>query len=384
MKNFINFHILISHSPSCLNRDDMNMQKSAVFGGVRRVRVSSQSLKRALRTSPYFRENVSQHSRRTRELGLLLKELSKKLEQSFPKGLIEKAISFLADTRNIEVEDNHADAVAPWCAEEVAWLCSQLESNEILMKFCDDYLAISGDGTNEKKRKRTIEKATYKEIEKNEQMAGLFLAFEKNIDLALWGRMAASGLMKSVDGALAVAHALTTHNVDSDIDWFTAVDDLQELGSGHLDTQEFSSGVFYRYASLNIGQLQENLGGASREKVLEIAAHVLHMLSTVVPSAKQQSFAAHNLADLALVSFSDLPISLANAFEQPVQQNNGSGYRGPSMAALHNYWQKVHRGYGLAERCGQFSLSNSAAPEDIVVKQSLEDLKAWVCNNGEG
>ena len=75
-----------------------------------------------------------------------------------------------------------------------------------------------------------------------------------------------AGLMTTIDGALAVAHAITTHIVDADIDWFTAVDDLQELGSGHLDTQEFSSGVFYRYASLNIKQLQENLGNADQGK----------------------------------------------------------------------------------------------------------------------
>ena len=108
------------------------------------------------------------------------------------------------------------------------------------------------------------------------------------------------------------------------------------------------------------------------------------MLVTVVPSAKQQSFAAHNLADLALVSFSDVPVSLANAFEQPVQQKNGSGYREPSIAALHNYWRKVHTGYGLDERCGQFTLSDSSVPNGIVAKPGLEDLKAWVRSNGKG
>ena len=128
--------------------------------------------------------------------------------------------------------------------------------------------------------------------------------------------------MTSVDGAMAVAHAITTHSVDADIDWFTAVDDLIEeagdVGAGHLNTQEFGAGVFYRYASLNLRQLQENLNDASRERVLEIGAHLVHLFATVVPSAKQQTFAAHNLADLVLVSFSDIPLSLANAFEKPI------------------------------------------------------------------
>ena len=219
---------------------------------------------------------------------------------------------------------------------------------------------------------------------KNET-AAMRQALAAGVDIALSGRMATSGLMSElgkIDGALAMAHVLTTHSVDADIDWFTAVDDLQELGSGHLDTQEFSSGVFYRYASLNLGQLQENLGNASREKALEVAAHLLHMLATVVPSAKQQSFAAHNLADLAMVSFSDIPVSLANAFEEPVRAKDG--FRKPSIEALHGYWQDVHNGYGLSERCGAFVLGQVAVPEGIARKGSLEDLKSWVKNNGEG
>ncbi len=75
MQNFINFHVLISHSPSCLNRDDMNMQKDAIFGGKRRVRISSQSLKRALRKSDYYEEHLGQGSIRTRKPALLLNEL---------------------------------------------------------------------------------------------------------------------------------------------------------------------------------------------------------------------------------------------------------------------------------------------------------------------
>ncbi|GIU34083.1 hypothetical protein TUM4637_29540 [Shewanella hafniensis] len=125
--------------------------------------------------------------------------------------------------------------------------------------------------------------------------------------------------MSTIDGAMSIAHAITTHTVDSDIDWFTAVDDLQPLGSGHLDTQEFSAGVFYRYASLNLAQLQENLGGVDRSKALEVAAHLAHLLATETPNAKQRTFAAFNPADLVMVNFSDVPISLANAFEAPVR-----------------------------------------------------------------
>lgn len=362
MKNFINFHVLISHSPSCLNRDDMNMQKSAIFGGERRVRISSQSLKRAMRKSDYYRQHLGEASVRTKKLNELTAVLIARLAGRFDAELVKKTVALLAGKEPTLEVATEGDAVAPWAVEEVAWFCEQIKK------------AVS-QGQDEKALGKTLKNET----------AAMRQALVSGADIALSGRMATSGLMSElgkVDGALAVAHVLTTHSVDADIDWFTAVDDLQELGSGHLDTQEFSSGVFYRYASLNTKQLQENLGNASREKALEVAAHLLHMLATVVPSAKQQSFAAHNLADLALVSFSDIPVSLANAFEEPVRAKGG--FLKPSIEALHTYWQQVHSGYGLAERCGEFALGQVDLPAGIVPKGSLDELKTWVKNNGEG
>ncbi|EAT14748.1 type I-E CRISPR-associated protein Cas7/Cse4/CasC [Desulfuromonas acetoxidans] len=364
MKNYVNFHILISHSPSCLNRDDMNMQKSAIFGGVRRVRVSSQSLKRAMRKSDYYADNLGEGSIRTKHLSQLRDRFIAELEGRFPVEIIEKTMKLLIE-KDVAVDGIvEGDAVAPWALEEFSWFCEQVKKAQ-------------NEGVDDK--------ALIKQLK--DSVESMRKTLVGGLDIALSGRMATSGLLSElgqVDGALAMAHALTTHAVDSDIDWFTAVDDLQEQGSGHLDTQEFSSGVFYRYASLNLGQLQENLGNASREKALEIASHLLYMMATVVPSAKQQSFAAHNVADLALVSFSDLPISLANAFEKPIMQHNGSGFREPSMTALQDYWQRVHIGYGLDEQCAQFSLAKSEIPEGIAVKTNLEELKTWVRNNGEG
>lgn len=360
-KNFINFHILISHSPSCLNRDDMNMQKSAIFGGKRRVRVSSQSLKRTMRKSPYYAQHLGESTIRTKHLSDLKELLIKRLQDRFDATLIARTLTLLAG-KDLKAEVAvDGDAVAPWAVEEIAWFCEQVKKAD---------------------EQKLDDKALAKQLK--EQADAMRRALAGGIDIALSGRMATSGLLSElgkVDGALAVAHVITTHTVDADIDWFTAVDDLQELGSGHLDTQEFSSGVFYRYASLNISQLQANLGNAPREKALEVASHVLHLMATVVPSAKQQSFAAHNLADLAMVSFSDIPVSLANAFEEPVKA--APGFIKPSVKALHDYWQAVHTGYGLEEKSAQFSLV-SGAPEGVKPVKTLEELKAWVLVNGEG
>jgi len=371
-ENFINFHILISHSPSCLNRDDMNMQKSAFFGGKRRVRVSSQSLKRTMRTSNYYRQHLGAPSIRTNHLADFQHQAVTALSNRYDENLIKQAIDYISG-KDSSADKAKDDAVAAWVLEEVVY-------------FCDQIKKLEAEGVDAKKLQKLIEKD------------GLAFrqAIANGLDIALSGRMATSGLMSEVgkiDGALAVAHAITTHAADADIDWFTAVDDLQALGSAHLGTQEFSSGVFYRYASLNLKQLQVNLGllpdmkadetADSRLKALDIAAHVLHMLATEVPSAKQQSFAAHNLADVALVGFSHQPVSLANAFEKPIQADNKGGFREPSIKELHGYWDKVHRGYGLIERCAEFALDSVSLPVGIDVKPSLPELENWLRSNGQ-
>ena len=98
-KSFLNIHILISHSPSCLNRDDMNMQKSAIFGGKRRVRISSQSLKRAIRTSDYYRMYIGEPSIRTRELTDLKNKAIEALGVEFAQDVVITAIEWISGRR---------------------------------------------------------------------------------------------------------------------------------------------------------------------------------------------------------------------------------------------------------------------------------------------
>lgn len=372
-KNFINFHVLISHSPSCLNRDDMNMQKTAVFGGVNRVRVSSQSLKRAMRTSDYHLTHLGEPSVRTRDLARLKARYTELLKDRFDAERVGQALEWMSGKEGI-AEGVTGDAVAPWAVDEVAHFCA----------------LIAEEGLDQKKLEKLIEK----------EAQPFRLAISQAKDIALSGRMATSGLMSSlpVDGALAVAHAITTHAVEpQDVDWFTAVDDLTaeagETGAGHLDTQQFSSGVFYRYASLNLKQLQVNLGllpnmksaetPDSRKAALDLACHVLHMLVTVVPSAKQQSFAAHNLADFAMASFADQPISLANAFEAPVARDRNGGFLKPSVKALAEYWARVHKAYGLDETACTFALDSEATLGDDATLDSLAGLESWILNDGK-
>ena len=418
-KNFINFHVLISHSPSCLNRDDMNMQKTAVFGGVNRVRVSSQSLKRSMRTSSYYQSQFGAASTRTRELEKLIPIFVEKLRDEFDQSLIAKTMELFVREKNEDGETEDADeqgegsvgdngkskklAVAPWSIDEIRVLCGIVKAASLTE---DEIGKAKADAAKQKGKKKKPEQEFIDDVETKKRVKAVKekgdmvrKAIASALDIALSGRMATSGLMTSVDGALAVAHAITTHAVEpQDVDWFTAVDDLTqdagETGAGHLDTQQFSSGVFYRYASLNLKQLQVNLGlladmksqetAESRQRALDIARHVFHLLATVVPSAKQQSFAAHNLADFAIASFADQPISLANAFEQPVKRDyKDAGFLKPSIHAMTDYWTRMNRAYTLDEQARAFAVGDGFTFGDKPAFNSLKETEEWIANGGK-
>lgn len=392
-KNYINFHILISHSPSNLNRDDMNMQKTATFGGTRRVRVSSQSLKRAMRTSEYYQENFGASSDRSKQLTLVRDKYRELLQEKFPEQIVDAVLMSIAGVKTIDNlqeetkkgKGNEVERIKYKGTETgavISWSVAEVE------KYCQFYQELQEQNPDtkafEKAWNNTVDK---KKIVNNKTQLALFReALQNSKDIALSGRMATSGIMTNVDAALAVAHAITTHTVDGDIDWFTAVDNLNqetgETGSAHLDTTEFSSGVFYRYASLNIRQLQENLGDVNRQQALDIASHVLHMMATIVPTAKQNTFAAFNLADFAFVSFSDQPISLANAFENPIKLQNG--FLTPSIKAFVEYHKTISQAFGLnndPQAC--FSTRDCAMDITNCKGNDFIALKEWLKNNGE-
>jgi CRISPR system Cascade subunit CasC len=386
-RNFVNFHVLISHSPSCLNRDDMNMQKTAVFGGRTRVRVSSQSLKRAIRYSPYYAKQFTRSSRTRRLLDQIAADLTATAETPVLISAIEQCALFAAavfegKTKPDEIKkyerakSGHIETqVIPFSAAEMKGIRQLLEET----------------ATKPEKGRIDYVKAEIQRMEREHRT-------QIDMDVALSGRMANSDLVYPVDGALAVAHAITTHAVEpQDVDWFTAVDDLTqdagETGAGHLNTQQFSAGVFYRYASLNLRQLQLNLGlipsidapetPESRARALEIARHALHLLATVVPDAKQQSFAAHNLADFVIVSLADHPVSLANAFEQPVDRDKKlGGYLLPSIDQLADYWSRVNRAYGLKEDARAFALPEGIHLGEQPALDTLAALEAWITRDG--
>ncbi|MCC8991008.1 MAG: type I-E CRISPR-associated protein Cas7/Cse4/CasC [Streptococcus sp.] len=430
-KNFVNFHILMSHSPSCLNRDDMNMQKTALFGGMNRVRISSQSLKRAIRKCAYYKAHFGEPSTRTRQLEALIPRFIEELRDEFDPDLIANTMELFVRAKIAEDDPEDSGdqeesssgnekkklAVAPWALEEIRVLCNlvkDIELNAEEISKAKEKVA-KQKGKKKKPEQEMIDEAlTTKRIKAVQRNIDLIRqALSSALDIALSGRMATSGLMTSIDGALSVAHVLTTHAVEpQDVDWFTAVDDLiqdaGEVGAGHLDTQQFSAGVFYRYASLNLKQLQVNLGlladmdstetPESRQRTLDIARHVFHLFATVMPDAKQHSFAAFNPADFALVSLSDVPISLINAFEKPIQRASNGGFLAPSMRALAAYWEQINSAYGLNEQAVAFRFDESPWssetkegknkeyrhwPDGLKLYAKLAEVEAWIAGDGQ-
>ncbi len=122
---------------------------------------------------------------------------------------------------------------------------------------------------------------------------------------------------------------------------------------------------------------------ASRQRALEIARHVFHLLTTVVPSAKQQAFAAHNPADFALVSFGDLPISLANAFEAPIKPTKREdGFLKPSIQALADYWATIHAFHCLNETAVAASAQPFEHPAGLPVVATLPAVEQWIVGGG--
>lgn len=340
MTTFINIHTLISHPSSMLNRDDSGLQKTAVFGGSVRSRISSQCLKRSIRQSDIYTGAVEEKSIRTNKFDELLKLCVEKMPETDAK-LIEDVLLNLGSKVKKEKDketgetQRYFDAVQPYSLGAIREAIKLVQA-----------------GTELKELKKTVHIPT--------------------IDVALSGRMDASCPERNVEAAMSVAHSLTTHSADIEVDWFTACDDLAEQGSGHIGTTEFSSGVFYRYASINIDLLAKNIK-ASLADVMPIINTMVRCFAQVTPSAKQKVFAAHNQADFVLVTQSDQPLSLANAFRKPIE-NSGEVMEN-SISVLVKHYEKLIGAYDIESNAIAMDLTDSVTSEQVNWVNKLSDIR---------
>lgn len=325
MSKFIQLHLLTSYPPANLNRDDLGRPKTAKMGGVDRLRVSSQSLKRTWRTSDIFQKAMSGHiGVRTKRLGITAYEL-----------LVEKGVS----------EKN----ALKW-AKEIAGEFGALKKDK---ENPVNELAIEQLVHVSPAEQRAIDNLVAKLANENrapEKGELEFLRLENQaVDIALFGRMLASKPVFNIEAACQVAHAISVHPVVIEDDYFTAVDDLndnkQDAGAAHIGETGFAAGLFYSYICINKSLLIENLGNEQLAK--KAIAAFTEAAIKVSPEGKQNSFATRAYASYVLAEAGEQqPRSLSAAFLKPIEQRNSDDFIGDAIKSLQLQQQNFDKVYG--------------------------------------
>lgn len=328
---YLDLHILQTLPPANINRDDTGSPKTAVYGGVRRARVSSQSWKRATRlafSDLLPSQELSTRTRRT--VGLLAERL-----QAAVPGLGQVEAGTLARDAFAALGLSTATKKGEETSTgEYLLFIGKAQLDDMVRRISDSYPALPTG----KARVEALKSLGLAAVIDQAQPA----------DIALFGRMVADVPALNVDAACQVAHALSTHAVDSEFDYFTAVDDEvgdDESGAGMIGTVEFASSTLYRYASLDMKRLAANIGG-DEEHVASVGRAFVEGFVRSMPAGKQTTFGHRTLPDLVLLAVrDDQPVNLVGAFETPVQPGP-AGYVAGSVEALARRARAVHELFG--------------------------------------
>ena len=334
MSTYVDIHIIQNLPPSCVNRDDSGSPKSAVYGGVRRLRVSSQSWKRATRL--YFNDLLD-----AKDVGVRTKRvvevLAERITEDAPE-LAGDAVTLaegVFKAARIKLSPPRGKKDAPQESGYLLFL-----STSQIARLAELAIASARDG-------EALDAKTVKKIFKEAHA----------VDIALFGRMVADDTDLNIDAACQVAHAISTHAAENEYDFFTAVDDdksrseEEDAGAGMMGTVEFSSATMYRYATVNLDMLVENLGdGDAALRALEV---FIKGFCLSMPTGKQNTFANRTLPEAVVVSVrDDQPVSLVGAFEKPIRTNEANGYLARSVGALAEHARAIEDNYGLKPLAG--------------------------------
>lgn len=339
-RTIIDIHILQTVPPSNLNRDDTGSPKTAIYGGVRRARVSSQAWKRATRLAFNAELDPSELGLRTKRVVELLAE---RLSTQSPdlKGQAEtlaaealKAIGIKTEKpkkRNSENADDDNDGdIRPAESEYLLFLSArQLDNLAEAVVAAAHAEAGFKAALKERKVKDLVDR-------------------DHSVDIALFGRMVANATDINVDAAAQVAHAISVHQVENEFDYYTAVDDqknkAEETGAGMIGTVEFNSATLYRYATVDVNRLRDNLG--DDEATCRAVEAFVKTFATSMPTGKQNTFANRTLPDAIMVRARETqPISFVGAFEDPVRRDRLEGLVEKAAEKLARYTDDVEGAY---------------------------------------
>jgi len=360
---FVELHMIQNFAPSNLNRDDTNNPKDCEFGGVRRARISSQCIKRAIRTSPLFAETTevpigTRTKRLVERLSKLLIEAGKSEEEA--KDVLAEFVPQYASKLDARDDEVKKTAVLLYIGDE--------EMDHVAETLLENWEQLSDKGVVKKLARRLVR------------------AHEGHTsapDIALFGRMLAEKPTLNLDAACQVAHALSTHPVTMEMDFYTAVDDLapdEETGAGMMGFTGYNSACFYRYARIDWKQLVDNLNG-DHDLARRTVEGFLRAAIAAVPTGKQNAFAAQNPPDflLAVVREDGMGWSLTNAFEKPVRAGHSTGLVGPSVEALDAYWGRLSQVYGTDTMANVAALPlNPDLSLSYLADDVVEDQEAWI------
>jgi len=389
MSRFLQLHILTFFPPANLNRDDTGRPKTAVVGGATRLRLSSQALKRAWRKSDLFQAALEGHlGDRTKRLGrnialLLIKDHGVTEAEAHGFAKVISAVFGKPENKPKPGEELFIKQLAFISPDErrkvsvfLSRVLSDPEARQRLLAAATEVdLDTDGDEANDdddapakgKKAKAPKQsKQTTKLI--GEMRQEILSAADTAADIALFGRMLADSPDYNREAAAQVAHAITTHKVVVEDDYYTAMDDLktpaEDAGAGFLGEAAFGSGVFYLYLCVDRALLLKNLGGNT-----ELAATALGALAeaaaTVAPRGKQNSFAAHGRAHYVLAERGDRqPRTLAGAFARPVDDRD---LMAKSIEELERFRTELDAAYGpAATDSATMQVGKSGSLADII------------------
>lgn len=348
-KYFVDIHILQSLPPSNINRDDAGRPKTAVFGGVTRARVSSQSWKRAVRRS--FEQLISDDERAVRTLRaveVLTPLIKARRPEWSDEQSQERAVEVLKQTGiTLEVpkkKPKDGEEAKPVTSQYLLFL-SRHQLNRLADVAAADLNAIS-------------------KKDAKEAVGG-----NHGIEVSLFGRMVADATDLKVDASVQVAHALSTHAVDIESDYFTAVDDYKEAGddagAGMIGYIDFDSSTLYRFATVDLTELATSLGSA--EVAAKAASAFVEGFATAMPTGKQNTFGNNTLPEALLVQIrKGRSASFVNAFETAVPRSD-AGYLKGSADALSEHCQQLEASFlGKAQHSFLTRASDRAAALDAI------------------
>jgi CRISPR system Cascade subunit CasC len=386
---FVELHIIQNFPPSNLNRDDLGQPKDTDFGGYRRARISSQCLKRATRyagqssatgAKPVFERytGVPLASRTKMIVDGLLERLSPDSDSEDDAKTIAVEFARVYSSKKGKMDANRPDQTS------VLLYMSAQELDEIA-----DYLReLPWAETVSEITKLDSKKASESPLAKHvKEWINDTKGRTSAPDIALFGRMLADRPDTNIDAACQVAHAISTHAIDgrTPIDYFTAIDDLKaDPGAGFLDVAYFNSACFYRYARIDFGQLERNLGG-DRDLACRSVKAFLRASEAAIPTGKKNAFAHECRPSFMLAVLRKKESdgwSLVNAFQKPVDARNEGDLIAASVKRLEKHFEHLISFYG-DDTVKAFAV---ALPDGIVEEEELGDrlrkevrnMQSWV------